>query len=122
MDDIREAGMDGILQVDALAQEEFYLAYARKSPMEPEKRLMLAVLSDAIEGFRRYVQSRNKKDEETLKWILEKNTNWFFSFEGICEVLGFDVDYLRSGLLKWGQVARAPLYTKRGARKKGAHA
>src|SRR3989344_7545766 len=106
MDDIREAGMDGILQVDALAQEEFYLAYARKSPMEPEKRLMLAVLSDAIEGFRRYVQSRNKKDEETLKWILEKNTNWFFSFEGICEVLGFDVDYLRSGLLKWGQVAR----------------
>ena len=32
---------------------------------------------------------------------MEKNSDWPFSFENICEVLGFDPAYLRQGLLRW---------------------
>jgi hypothetical protein len=38
--------------------------------------------------------------ENALEWVQDKGTDWLFSFTNICDLLGFDPDYLRSVLLK----------------------
>ena len=32
---------------------------------------------------------------------MEEGSDWLFSFENICEVLGFDPQYVRQGLVRW---------------------
>ncbi|HEU4342262.1 MAG TPA: hypothetical protein VFU31_11885 [Candidatus Binatia bacterium] len=72
---------------------------------QQEEGLMLAVLQDAIEDFQKYVLA-NAEIEKTLfqeaeTWILEKNSEWFFSFENICDTLQLQPDRIRQALLYW---------------------
>ena len=47
-------------------------------------------------------QQREKRlFQEAEDWILEKNSDWFFSFENICETLQLHPDYIRQGLICW---------------------
>ncbi len=66
---------------------------------------MLAVLEDGVQCFQDnvFAQSRRKKKlfEGAKEWIMETNSDWIFSFESICEVLEFNPDYVRQGLLRW---------------------
>lgn len=70
-----------------------------------EQKLMLAVLENAIEQFQEYALAEDPKGkallQEVEEWVWEKNSDWFFSFENICETLQFSPDYLRQGLLLW---------------------
>ena len=74
----------------------------KKTIHEGEKELMMAVLQDAVECFQTYVLSGRPREkrlfQEAEDWILEKNSDWFFSFENICAALEFDPNYLRHGL------------------------
>ena len=69
---------------------------------EPENRLMLAVLEEALVTFQRGINSpvpeRRKRFCEVDKWVLEKDSDWPFSFENICHTLRIDPDYIRAGL------------------------
>jgi hypothetical protein len=75
-----------------------------------EERLMLAVLQDAVECFQDYVLAQyvweKKLFREAEDWIYEKNTDWLFSFENICETLQLNSDYIRRGLLVWKEAKR----------------
>ena len=66
---------------------------------------MLAVLDNAIECFQKYVLAQRERERrlfrEAEEWILERNSDWFFSFENICETLELYPDYIRQGLLCW---------------------
>jgi hypothetical protein len=77
----------------------------KKQIREGEEALMLAVLDNAIEYFQKYVFARTEREkrlfQEAEEWILEKNSDWFFSFENICETLELYPDYIRQGLLCW---------------------
>ena len=70
-----------------------------------EEKLMLAVLENAIEQFQEYALAEDSKGKALLheveEWLWEKDSDWFFSFESICETLKFSPDYLRQGLLLW---------------------
>src|SRR5215467_10726765 len=59
----------------------------RKTLLESERRLMLAILEDAINCY---------QDN-----LLAKRSDWIFSFKNICETLEFDPEYVRRGLLRW---------------------
>ncbi len=91
---------------------EFLEGPLNRTIREAEEGLMLAVLEDAIESFRTHVFSEDKKGkqrfQEAEEWILETNSDWLFSFEIICEVLGLDHNYLRQGLLRWKEAKRKP--------------
>ena len=86
-------------------EEEFLGDLFKKSVREEEEGLMLAVLEDAVACFQKYVHARDNKGKalfrEAEEWILEKNSDWIFSFENICEILGINPSYLREGLMKW---------------------
>jgi hypothetical protein len=75
-----------------------------------EERLMLAVLKDAVECFQDYVLAQYVREKKLFReaedWIVEKNTDWPFSFENICETLQLNPDYIRQGLLVWKEAKR----------------
>ena len=77
----------------------------KKQIREGEEALMLAVLDSAVECFQKYVLAQREREKrlfrEAEEWILEKNSDWFFSFENICETLELYPDYIRQGLLCW---------------------
>jgi hypothetical protein len=77
----------------------------KKEIREGEEGLMLAVLENAIEYFQKYAVGQSEREKrlftEAEEWILEKDSDWFFSFENICETLGLYPDYIRQGLMRW---------------------
>jgi|SRR3989344_2912827 len=74
--------------------------------IEPEKRLMLAILEDAVWCFKKYLfvpeDSRNGHEfRDAEEWIWEEDSDWIFSFSNICETLGLNPSYIRQGLMRW---------------------
>jgi hypothetical protein len=69
---------------------------------EPENRLMLAVLEEALVTFQRGLNSpvpeRRKRFCEVDRWVCDRDSDWPFSFENICQTLRIDPDYIRAGL------------------------
>ncbi len=88
----------------------------KKTIREGEEALILAVLEDAIACFQKYVLAQNEKEmnifQEAEEWILKKNSDWFLSFENVCEILQLDPDYLRQGLMSWKEVQRKDRYVR----------
>ena len=82
----------------------------KKNIHEGEKELMMAVLQDAVECFQTYVLATKPREkrlfQEAEDWILEKNSDWFFSFENICEILQLHPNYIRQGLVCWKEAKR----------------
>jgi hypothetical protein len=68
----------------------------------PEKRLLLAVLGEAITAFTHSAGARNRAGKrrfaEVAAWFASDATDSLFTFVGICDTLGLDASYLRSGL------------------------
>jgi hypothetical protein len=100
-----EERVTSLFQPDTLLPEQYLDTFRRKLHLEPEKKLMLAVLEDAIACFQKYVSARDGKGkvlfQETEEWVLDENDDWLFSFANVCDTLGFEPDYLRRGLMQW---------------------
>lgn len=94
-----------LFQPDSLLSTHYFETLRRKTILEPEKRLMLAILEDAINCFQDNLLAQNVRRrrlfEEAEEWIVEVDGDWVFSFENICEALGFNPAYVRQGLLRW---------------------
>jgi len=73
------------------------------APLQPEKRLQLAVLQDAVLGFRRWVGDPRgtRLFAEVDTWFASQDRNGPFSFATICDSLNLDADYVRRGLERW---------------------
>ena len=97
-----------LFQPDTLLPVQYFDNFRRKTPLEPEKRLLLAVLEDGINTFRDNVLAQGEKNKrlfrEAEEWITEIDGDWIFSFETVCETLGINAEYVRRGLLRWGPV------------------
>jgi hypothetical protein len=89
---------------------------SKKEIREGEEGLMLAVLENAIEYFQKYVVGQSEREKRLFKeaeeWILEKDSDWFFSFENICETLGLYPDYIRQGLMRWKEAKRGSVQSQ----------
>src|SRR5215471_10048514 len=93
------------LEQDTLLSTQYFGNQRSKIPSEPEKHLMLAILEDAINCYQDNLLARRgsagRLFTEAEEWILEKNSDWLFSFKNICETLGFNPEYVRQGLVRW---------------------
>ena len=77
-------------------------------PGEGERKLMQAVLSEAIvclTGRAGPARERYQLAAEALRWIRSKDMSWPFSFESICDVLGINADSLRRRLLPYASAS-----------------
>ncbi len=72
---------------------------------QPEIRLMLAVMEDAVATYQRYASETGRRSrrlfEEAERWINSTDTAWPYSFENICEALRFEPETVRRGLRDW---------------------
>jgi hypothetical protein len=93
-----------ILEPDIFLPSQFYGTGGLSRQLEGEKRLMIAILKDAVECLDKYRGARSGPGrvnyQNALEWVQDKGTEWLFSFTNICDLLGFDPDYLREVLLK----------------------
>ena len=93
-----------ILEPDVFLPSQFYGSAGLTRQLEGEKRLMIAVLKDAVECLDKYRESRNSAGQcqyqSAIEWVEDTDTDWLFSFTNICDLLGFDPEYLREVLLK----------------------
>jgi len=100
--------MSSLFQPDSLLPVQYFENFRRKVQTEPEKRLLLAVLEDALACYQKHFSSRGgrgmKMFRETEEWIFREDSNRPFCFTNICEVVGFDPQYVRQGLLKWREM------------------
>lgn len=65
---------------------------------EPEKRLMLAVLNDALYCLGRRRMASDYR--EACQWVLNPHDWGVFSFVSVCETLGFNPSALRKGIVQ----------------------
>ena len=95
-----------------------------------EHRLHWAVLADALRVWQRPVPPRGnggysnalQRHYEAEDWLLTQRTG-VFSMDGVCEMLGLNVDWMREGLKAWQQrhdnddllVRRPPAVRQNGA-------
>jgi len=71
---------------------------------EPERRLLLAVLCDAIVVFQRRVvgiAGSRTRPNEAERWILSDDRRWLYSFVNVCEALDLAHEPLRRALIAW---------------------
>lgn len=123
MSDRSSRGQDGdtlrLFQSDDLAEYEYRRTGERRTFLEPEKRLMFAVLEDAILCFQRFMHASAKKEkrlyEDAAAWIFEHDDDRTFSFECICDICGMSPEFLRGGLRRWRARSRSQtLFRKPG--------
>ena len=100
-----------ILEPDIFLPSQFYGSGGLSRQLEGEKRLMIAILKDAVECLEKYRAARTGigriQYQNAIEWVEDTRTEWLFSFTNICDLLGFDPHYLRQVLLK-----RENRYTK----------
>ncbi len=95
-----------LFQPDTVSPAQYLETVCRKTHLEAEQELMLAVLEDAVTCFQGYFAARDKTEtrlfREAEEWILQQEkSDWLFSFDNACETLSLNPDYIREGLLRW---------------------
>lgn len=95
-----------LFEPDVLAASEFHAILKDRRLADPEHRLMVAILEDAVSCLSRNPRScprqQRRAFEEAHSWVNAKDTEgWIFSFANVCETLGIDPAYMRRGLNHW---------------------
>lgn len=119
--DQTEQTINRIFQPDPLTPYDYLRTSRRTVHLDPEKHLMHAILEEAIKTYRLHVSTKSKREHklflEAELWIMDRNDDWLFSFENLCEVLGLDPDFVRSGLARWKEQQVGPAVVRETARR-----
>ena len=117
---MRETTMADLGSDLSLAQQ-YFDSLRRSEHLEPEKALLIALLEDAIDTYRKFSRSRDREGKEQFReaeeWILARDDHWIFAFNNVCELLDLDPDYIRRGLREMS--AKAPVETTTNHRRVG---
>ena len=107
-------GFPQLFQPDTLLPSQYYALLRRKGRQEPERRLVIAILQDAVECYQKHLFARDNKARQLFadaeEWIMSTDRAYFFSFENVCELLDINPEFMRRGLLAW----RERLFAERG--------
>ena len=73
--------------------------------LQPEKRLMLAVLEAAVGDFQKYATAPSGRGRRLFadaeSWFESTATDRPLGFETICDALALDPSFIRDGLHRW---------------------
>lgn len=87
---------------DTMLPSQYFDRVARRAEYDGERRLMIAVLEDAVDVYRKLAGARDARRQQLFRdaeeWIESEDRTWIFSFQNICDVLGIESAYLRRGL------------------------
>ena len=93
------------LEPDVMLPSQFFQGDRGGASIQPEKRLMLAVLEEALTTFQKHAAARTRVGQqlfaEVEEWTTSDDTEWPFSFLNICHALSLEPAYVRGGLRRW---------------------
>src|SRR2546423_1877264 len=102
--DRMEESLVGNFEPDKLLPEQDYEVLKRRPALEGERKLMFAVLEDAVECFLKNMHAKSRKQRvlfyEAQNWMHAKNRVGLFAYETLCESLGIEPNMLRNVLEK----------------------
>jgi len=94
-------------QPDVLCLDEYLHVYQGRPAETPERRLVAAVLRDAIDCYLRdcFTKNRHKKRSfrEAAEWFFKGDNYGVFSLENVCGILNIDPGYIRRSLMQYEQ-------------------
>ena len=104
---------------DSVARQQYLNTFRRSELFEPEFVLLQAILEDAIHLYQKYrsAQSRTGRQRfrEVEDWIMKSRSDWIFSFENVCQLLGLDPSYVRQKIGRHNATPAVPRKTRRRA-------
>lgn len=87
---------------DTLLPVQYNEIMRRRSVLEGERKLMYAVLEDAVECYLKHMNAKSRRRRllfyEVQNWMNAKNRFGLFSYQTLCEMLGIDAKALRAAL------------------------
>ena len=103
----QQSSEDGlsVFQPDFLLPAQFFTGSQGKGYADGERRLMFAILQDALECFQKKLDAHDNRSQQlgtdAEEWFSSDDRSWLFSFVNVCETLGIDPGFLRRGLFAW---------------------
>src|SRR5918992_4799036 len=92
-----------ILEPDTMLPFQFYGKTQLSGQVDGQRKLMLAILQDAVECLEKYRTSKSSVHQElyqnALNWVRDPGADWLFCFTNVCDFLGFDPTFMRESLL-----------------------
>jgi len=84
----------------ALMPAQFFTQRERRNAQDSIRRLMYAILEDAVSVYTSEVRSsrQSRTFQQTRRWLDSNDRTWIFSFLRICEALDLDPEYIRRGV------------------------
>jgi hypothetical protein len=117
--EIQGDGYEGVDPSDFGMIADVGLLRARAT-VEPERNLLLAVLTDAIIRYQALATvagaARRRDLGEAERWLFSNDRRWACSFVNVCEALGIAPDALRRQLVRW-RAAQVRRQTRGSARR-----
>jgi len=96
---------ESLFEPESILPSQFFEGRRKNEALEPVKRLMLAVLTDAVRcyqiGFDAKRTCRRRAFREAEGWLFSRTADGPFSFENVCCALDIAPDCLRNMLRKW---------------------
>ena len=109
------------LPPESILPDQFYDRPFGGARLQPEKRLQVAVLADAVLTFHRWAGNQRARARrlfaEVEAWFASDDVGGPFTFITICDSLKFDPGYIRRGLREWGSHLEATGKQKRLVRR-----
>jgi len=104
--ELESSAMAGIFIPDILTPGQYYDGVRADNGCDrPIKRLMSAVLADAIRCYQTYANSGSRAQRrlfvEAEAWLMDSKADGPFAYETVCETLDIDPSCLREGLRRW---------------------
>ena len=100
----------GLFEPDVLPAQFFRVLHGRQAH-GGERRLIIAVLEDAINCFQKNLFAADNRGKRLFRdaenWVMSADRDLPFAFENICEFLSLDAEYIRQGLHRWARAARS---------------
>jgi len=90
----------GIVPLPDVTTLSWFQSLYKSQVIEPERRLLLAILEDAIKVVKDGPQNNRKAVpyRETVDWFLDDNPDWPFSFIYICDAFDIPASNIRKKL------------------------
>jgi hypothetical protein len=101
----------GLLEPDVMLPAQFFRVLRGREAHGGERRLIIAVLEDAINCFQKNLFATDNRGQRLFRdaesWLMSVDRGLPFAFENICEFLSLDAEYIRQGLCRWARAARS---------------
>jgi hypothetical protein len=103
---VREGALvSWLFENDFVLPEQYFEQLRQRNDYPGERQLLLAILEDAVHCFQSNLHARNARGrrlfEEAEMWLLGEDPDALVTFGYVCDVFGFDPEYLRAGLRLW---------------------